>query len=406
MLLMGLMMAGTSSVDTLTATLLPITAKHFTDNVMFISVLVAMNRLCGFLVQPYAAWKSDRHRSASGRRRPFLLLGWPAVFVGVALVGALPYIVPEAYHRTLPVLAVLFAANLLMQAAVDFCYGSGDPLYGDNFAADSLGRANGVRMIVTSAVTLTMTFVFVSQADVHEFWPYAGALLFVSAAFLVARYGVSERMPDRMPPPATYNPFKPLLELRDPHTRQVAICGSAILVVLALSEMLHSLFVTETLGLSLADLGKITTAALAVSFVMAYPVGLLIDRVGPRAVMIVGFAAVGVMQMAFVFWVNDLTTLTFALVAFKVAWVFVYLPMMPLIFRNTPVERRGSIFAAVQTTRAGAATLATMLAGGLVQITESYRMCYFLAAVACLVGLVSAIRLTAPRRAAPLPALA
>ncbi|HEY1109920.1 MAG TPA: MFS transporter, partial [Opitutaceae bacterium] len=172
------------------------------------------------------------------------------------------------------------------------------------------------------------------------------------------------------------------------------------------SEMLHSLFVTETLGLSLADLGKITTAALAVSFVMAYPVGLLIDRVGPRAVMIVGFAAVGVMQMAFVFWVNNLTTLTLALVAFKVAWVFVYLPMMPLIFRNTPLERRGSIFAAVQTTRAGAATLATMLAGGLVQITESYRMCYFLAAVACLVGLVSAIRLTAPRRAAPLPALA
>lgn len=406
MLLMGLMMAGTSSVDTLTAMLLPITARHFTDNVVFISALVAMNRLCGFLVQPYAAWKSDRHRGAYGRRRPYLLVGWPAVFAGVAMVGALPFIVPEAYHRTLPVLAVLFAANLLMQAAVDFCYGSGDPLYGDNFAANSLGRANGVRMIVTSAVTLTMTFVFVRQADIHEFWPYAGALLFVTAAFLVACFGVRERRPERMPPPAAYHPFKPLLELRDPHTRQVAICGSSILVVLALSEMLHSLFVTETLGLSLDELGKITTAALAVSFVMAYPVGLLVDRVGPRAVMIAGFALVGIMQMAFVFWVSDLTTLTLALVAFKVAWVFVYLPMMPLLFRDTPPERRGSIFAAVQTARAGAATLATLLAGGLVQLTESYRMCYFLAGVACVVGLVSAFRLTAPRRTAPLAALA
>ncbi|MES2692321.1 MAG: MFS transporter [Verrucomicrobiota bacterium] len=406
MILMGLMMAGASSVDTLTATLLPITARHFTDNIAFIGWLVAMNRICGFLVQPYAAWKSDSYNGAGGRRRPFLMGGWPAVFLGVALVGALPYVTSTDHRHTLPILAVLFAANLLMQAAVDLCYGCGDTLYGDTFAADELGRANGVRMIVTTICSVAMTSLFVPLAEVNEFWPYAGALLFVAVAFLIARFGLRERVPLRLPPSAPYHPFKPLLELRDPHTRKVALCGASILVVHALTEMLHALFVTETLGLSLTALGGSTAAALVMSFAMPYPVGWLVDRVGPRVVMIAGFVLVALVEFAFVFWVNNLASLTIALVIFKVAWVVVHLPMMPLLFHDTPVERRGAIFAAVQTTRAGAASVAIVVAGELAAFTGSYRICYLLAGIVCVVGLVGALRLTAPKRTAAVPAMA
>ena len=405
MVLMGLMMAGAGTVDAVTANMLPITAKHFTDNITLIAVMVALNRICGFLVQPYAAWKSDRHQSPLGRRRPFLLGAWPAVFVSVALLGALPFLVPAAYHRTLVVVTTLFFINLVMQAALDMCYGTGDPMYGDTFVSGELGRANGIRMIVTAVVAVGMTRVFVPLADMHEFWPYAGAMFFVAISYLVARFGLRETVPPVLPPKERYNPLRPLAELRNPQTRNVAICASAVLVALALTEMLHSLFVTETLGFSKTVLGTTTAAALVVSFAMPYPVGWLVDRIGARTVLIAGFALVAVVEAAFVFWVNDLTSLYIGLILFKASWVIVHLPIVPLMFHNTPAERRGSIFAAVQMTRAAVTSGATILAGLLAHVASSYRMCYLVAGVVSLVGLFGAFRLAPAKRGEPMPVL-
>ncbi len=406
MVVMGLMMAGAGTVDAITATMLPITAKHFTDNITIIGIMVALNRVCGFLIQPYAAWKSDGHRSAAGRRRPFLLGAWPAVFVSIALLGAMPFIVPVDYQRTALVVSGFFMVNLIMQIGLDVCYGTGDPMYGDTFTSGELGRANGVRMIVTAVVGVGMTSIFVPLADTHEFWPYAGGMLFVAGSFLVVRFCIRENIPSDQPPRRRYNPLKPLVELRDPQTRNVAICGSAVLVSLALTEMLHALFVTETLGFSKTVLGNTTTAALIVSFVMPFPVGWLVDRIGARVVLIAGFIMLAVVELAFVFWVEDLVSLTLGLIAFKAAWVMVHLPIVPLMFHNAPPERRGSIFAAVQMTRAGVTSLATILAARLADIADSYRMCYLVASVVCLIGLIGACRLASSKRPQVVPALA
>lgn len=406
MLVMGAMMAGASTVDTITANMLPITAKHFTGNIALIAFMVALNRICGFLVQPYAAWKSDSHLGTQGRRRPFLLAAWPAVWLSVALLGAMPFLVPGLEHGALWMVALIFFVNLVMQASLDVCYGAGDPMYGDTFTSGDLGRANAVRMIVVATAGIAMTCVFVPLADRHEFWPYAGALFFVTISYIVARVAVKETIPGKLPRPARYDPLKPLAELRNPRTRQVAICGSAVLVTLALTEMLHALFVTETLGFSKTVLGQTTTAALIVSFIVPYPVGLLVDRVGPRVVLIAGFVMVAAVEAAFVFWVNDLASLYVGLILFKVSWVVVHLPIVPLMYHDAPAERRGSIFAAVQMTRAAAASVATVLAGALAGWSSSYRVCYLVAGVVCLVGIAGALRLTPPKRSGALPAMA
>src|SRR5688500_6548319 len=157
MFLMGVMMAGAGTVDAITANMLPITAKHFTGNVALIGGIVAVNRICGFLVQPYAAWRSDRHRSPQGRRRPFLLVAWPTVFACIALLGVLPFIVPDAYHTALWVLVAFFVINLVMQAGLDVCYGTADPMYGDTFTSGDIGRANGIRMIIGAMVGVAIT---------------------------------------------------------------------------------------------------------------------------------------------------------------------------------------------------------------------------------------------------------
>lgn len=391
MVIVGLMMAGAGTIDAITANLLPITAKHFTSNVGLIGVMVALNRVCGFLVQPYAAWKSDRHRSAGGRRRPFLLVAWPAVLCSVVLLGALPYLVPPEYHHTLVVIGALFLLNLIMQAFLDVCYGSGDPLYGDCFVAGEIGRANGVRFVMSSLVALLMTGLFVPLADKSEIYPYLGAMLFAGLSWAMAAFFLKERLPDSQPPPQRYAPWKPLEELRNPHVRKICVVASAVLVVLALTEMLHALFVTETLGLSKTVLGLTTTVGLVLSLVCGYPLGTVVDRVGARQVLMVGFAILIVVELGFVFWVHDLVSLSICLALFKLGWLAVHLPVVPLMFHDTPAGRRGSIFAAVQMTRAGVTSAVTIAVGFLADVTNSYRVCYLVAAAVCVVGLVGAM---------------
>lgn len=406
MLLMGLMMAGGSTVDAITATMLPITAKHFTGSVTLITVMVALNRIFGFVVQPYAAWKSDSYVSARGRRRPFLLGAWPVVFASLALLGALPHIVPEGMHQALAIVVLLFVINLVMQAGLDVCYGTGDPMYGDKFSGGVLGRATGVRLIVVSIVGVILAKVFIPLADQHEFWPYAGAMLFVGVAWGVATFFIREEIPADLPKPGRYDPLKPLVELRNPQTRNVAIVASAVLVALALTEMLHALFVTETLGFSKTVLGNTTTAGIIVSLAVSYPVGWLADRIGARTVLIAGFLLVIAVEAAFVFWVDDLTSLYVCLVGFKVAWLIVHVPVVPLMFHNTPPARRGSIFAAVQMTRAVVTSVTTLIAGVLADVVSSYRMCYLVAGLVCVVGLCAAFRLAPMKRAEAVPVAA
>jgi Na+/melibiose symporter-like transporter len=279
-------------------------------------------------------------------------------------------------------------------------------MYGDTFTAGNLGRAAGVRHIVTSSVGITMLFVFLPLADRHEIWPYVGALVFVAIAWGVATFGIREIVPPNLPAPQRYDPLRPLAELRDPHTRNVALVASAVLITLALTEMLHALFVTETLGFSKTVLGLTTTAGFVVSLVCSYPVGWFADRFGPRAVLMAGFALLAGVEAAFFFWVDDLASLYACMIGFKISWLIVHVPIVALIYNKTPPERRGSIFAAVQMTRAAVTSGATVIAGFLADLTGSYRVCYLIAGLVCFAGFAGASRLTSVKRSARVPALA
>ncbi|HRE84039.1 MAG TPA: MFS transporter [Opitutaceae bacterium] len=393
MALMGVMMGGAGTVDALTATMIPITARHFTDDAGLIAVLVALNRVCGFVVQPYVAWKSDRYVSHRGRRRPFLLVAWPVTLFAVGALGVLPMIVPEEIQHTVFLLGLLFLVNLALQATLDACYGAADPLYGDTFAARELGRAQGARVIASNAIVFSMTAFFVPLADIHEFYPYLGSMFFLGVSTLIAMFFLSERVPSVLPKPERYHPLKPLRELANPHTRHVALVASAVLVTLGVTEMLHALFVTETLGFSKTVLGLSTAASLVIGVIFSYPLGVLVDRWGGRRVLVVGFAAMMLVELGFVFWVDDLVSLSITLILFKIAWLVVHIPVVPLMFQGTPEEHRGSVFAAVQMTRAGATSAAVIAAGFLVDYVGSYRMCYLVGAAVCLIGLYGALRL-------------
>lgn len=393
MVLLGAMAAGGTTVDVITGTMLPITARHFTADIGLIGIMVALNRIFGFVAQPYAAWKSDRHRSAAGRRRPFLMFGWGATLLSVATLGALPFLFPAAMHHTFVAVAVFFMVNLAMQACLDVAFGCTEPLYGDTFTGGDLGRASAFRGIAANGASIFMTAIAIPLADRNEYWPYLGAVGFLALSLVVTACAIREEPVAKALPPERYNPFRPLAELRDPKIASVAMVASATLVTLGLTEMLHSLFVIETLGLSKTVLGWTVSVGIVASLLLSYPIGLLVDRFGPGRVLVVGFVFVGMVELAFVTMVQSALTLCLVTVLWRVGWNLINIPITPLIFQHATPERRGSVFAGVQTTRAVVTSLATLGAGFLADRFDSYRVCYLIAAAMCVPGLWGAWRL-------------
>jgi Na+/melibiose symporter-like transporter len=399
MFMLAMIAAGSGAVDMLTGIMLPVTMRHFTADAAFIGVMLAFNRLFGFLVQPYVAWRGDHARSRLGRRRAWLLLGYPLTLLAVLTLGALPHLITGEARTLLWAITAVFVTNLVLQAALDVTYGSLDPLYGDTFRPDRLGRAGAWRNYVGIGMSFLLLYVLVPLADRNEFIPYAGVAALLGVAWFFSwRFREDPTLP--LAPRETYNPLKPLARLRDPSIRRGAIIGAAALSTNAVGGLFHSLYVTEKLGLTLTDLGHASVVSMFVSIAVTYPCGRLIDRYGPRPALIAGFGSAALLGVVTTLFLRDRTGLYVLSSLGATGSILMMLGIAPMVYGAAAPERRGEVFGTVQATRAATATLVTLLGGKLAQLSGDYRATYLLGAALALVGLWFAFQL--PARASKL----
>jgi MFS family permease len=395
---LGLLHAGFITVDRLTDTMLPITARHFTSNIAVIGLLLAFHRVCGCFVQPYAAWKSDRHRSPAGRRRPFFLGALPPLLAAVCLLGALPRLAHGRLAVAIGALLALVVLDIAMQAGQAVGLGCVDPLYGDTFGQAELGRASGVRHCCQNIAGFGMAFVAMPLADSNEFYPYAWTALFLVIAW-AATVGLREPMPRPAPPDERYDPLRPLVELKDPYYAGIAFLATACLVSGALINMLHCLYVTESLHLSKGILGRSNALGIVVALACSYPIGAAIDRWGPRRVQGAGFVLLGITALLLAYAVHGALGVYLVAIPWALGTDCVNLPVIPMLYGGAPADRRGSIFGAVQSVRALVTFVALLLGGELAQWSGSYRVCYVAGACACAAGFAGLVLLPTRRTA-------
>jgi Major Facilitator Superfamily. len=372
MVSMGTMVAGFVSVDAITNNMVPITARHFTDSPLFIAFLVALNRLFGFLVQPYVAWKSDRIRTRWGRRRPFLILGLPGTCVALLLLGVMPFVFEAESRHALPTLILLLIANVGLQFFQDVNWGSQEPLYADTFRHQVLGRAVAIRSYAIQFVYLFMNYFAMKWADTHEFIPYLCASVLVLISFVMVLWVIKER---EFPPPENVKPYNPLAHLgllfRNADYLKVSLIGAFGLMLPAAFYLFHPLFVTRTLGLTKGQLGEALAVVPIVALIVSFPAGYLIDRYGPRGITAIGFFAVALVAWDIAYWVHDYNGLMIAMVGYGAAHVLISLPMTPLVFQYASEQERGTIFGLIQFVRGFSAFVFSLLIGWIVQFSSS-----------------------------------
>lgn len=373
MLILAMMAAGFSSVELITNNLIPITCRHFTDNAFIIAAILATNRLFGFVVQPYVCWKSDYVRTRYGRRRPFFLVGLPLTIVSLLLVGLLPFVITGDARHTMAALAVVVIVNVFMQAVVDINWGSLEPLYADTFHQEQLGRASSIRQIAGQLVNLVMVAYVLGWADLNEFYPYLFSAACVGFALCLMIFVIREQPAGDPPPAVRYNPaahFSLLTQNRD-YAKLAFICAANLVLPAALF-LFTPLYVTDTLGLSKGDLGRVQVAGPFLNIALAFPIGWLVDYLGPKWVMAGGFICYGVAFTGMALWVHDFWTLFTFMTVFGVAQVVALMPMTAMVFQYTSANERGQVFGIIQFTRAFSAFVLSLGLGWAVQFADSY----------------------------------
>lgn len=291
-------------MDQLEPRVLPIVLKSHGATDKEIAIIIgSITALFNLLVTPVVSYRSDRKRSRWGRRIPYLLWASPfiAVFLGLTpfapeitdwllripavrtVLESLPVSSPVIV--TYGVLAVLFQGFHMVVASVFFY------LFRDVVPEQFLGRFLALFRVVGSFATFILNYWLLGMAHTHTKEIFIGIGLACGIGFLLMCYFVRE---------GDYPPLETNAERAAAGSSGVLRAGrifiaesfnapiywwtyiARMMIYAAVTVQAFLVFFPQReLGLTLDQVGKLSSWASFVWLPLAFPLGWAIDRWGP-----------------------------------------------------------------------------------------------------------------------------
>jgi MFS family permease len=270
------------------------------------------------LVGPLVSYWSDRHRGPRGRRIPFLL--YPAPFVTLSMIG-LAYSPPigawlhgvldgspDTVNQTIVLVMALFWTVFEISAVVSNALFNG--LINDVVPRDMLGRFYGMFRAVSLGAGIFFNYGLIGHADTHYTPILAGIGILYGVGFSLMCLRVKEG--DYPPPPPAregnlaVNLFRDYW--RDCFTRPYYLLVFVFLALANLSFIpvnTFSIRAAKAYDMSMETYGIFLVVTYIISFVAAFPLGWLADRVHPIRVGIGMMAAYAIVAAGGFLFVQD-----------------------------------------------------------------------------------------------------
>ena len=147
-----------------TVNALAFTAKRFTDDTRLIALVTSIEFGISFLIGPICNYLSDRIWTRLGRRRPFIVIGWGAIGIAMALVPMMP-----TYGA---LVTLIVGYTLIGDIATPL-----EPLCMEVVPPAQRARSMSVRMIMVQACALLYFQVLFPRFDDHLQIPAAIPLI-------------------------------------------------------------------------------------------------------------------------------------------------------------------------------------------------------------------------------------
>ena len=319
----------------------------------FTSVLIgSVPAAIALFVSPIVSFKSDRHRGNWGRRIPFLLFSIPLGSVALAGIAFSPFIGKLAHrfpaiHSLAPETLVLFSLAFFW-VVYDFAGIVGGSVFGgllnDVVPQHFLGRMFGAFRVVSLAAGIIFNHWVYGGAEVEYFWILIAIAVLTAVGCTAMCFGVREgEYPP--PPPIHASPgVATFVVAAKGYFREclghsyywwlfifVILCG-----LVAVPVNSFAIYYSLQLHMPPQEYGDCIATTFAISLILAYPLGALVDLVHPLRA---GLVALGLYAIATLwggFFSRDSHTFAIALIAHGVTSGIVVTTTASLTLRMFP----------------------------------------------------------------------
>jgi MFS family permease len=269
----------------------PLLREHITSAAV-VGLLMGMDNILGFFIQPWMGNRSDRTRTSWGRRIPYLLVGMP-------LAALLFVIIPHAAGSLPLLILVMFGYALVANSFKPIA----ESLLPDFVPPERRSRANAVVKIAASLTVMVAALISIFLIDTHPKLSFAipAVLMVVSLVVLAANVRDSrspayraaldeEREQDGAAAPGVRVRDTVRDIVRDSDRSRLLVIVSILLFggAWAASRALITPYGMEVLGMTAGEAGGLTLPGGVAFIVAAYPVARLAERFGRLRVMAVG----------------------------------------------------------------------------------------------------------------------
>ncbi len=378
-------------------TLMPLCLKEFGLSNAMIGLLVGgIPAMVNVFANPFFGFRSDRLRTAIGRRKPFILIGIPGLALSLMILGMLPLAAPavaQACFNWFSPRAFLLVATafflVLFQVFNNMGMSTFFYLCADVVPGRLIGKFMSILMLFNAAGGFFFSYVMMPLADRMMPLVFIAEGLLLLIAFGVVFWKVREgRYP--LPPPKDGN----FIEGVRSFFRECFSCrfyvllflGFAINDVSTLCRGNFSSIFAQTLDMDLTAIGRVLGYGTIVSAFLSIPLSFLVDRIKPLRVYMGGAILIVLVNIWSFFYVDSSSTYTVAMVAAATVYALQTASQLPCYVALFPKNRYGQFSAANAIFSTGLVALFSYGSGQFIDWMGEYRYMYAWDAVFTAVG--------------------
>lgn len=387
--------------------LLQLLLKRFSASDLLTGVLVSsLPAGVALIFSPIISYKSDRFRSRWGRRIPFLLFTTPITALTMMGLASSPWLgerlhlalgahSPGINSCTLFFFGVCWTIFEFATIAANALFGA---LVNDVVPQAVIGRFFGMFRVLSLIAGMIFNRWIFGKAETYYAWIFVGMGLLYGIGFTIMCLTVKEG--EYPPPPSVedvHGKRQGFLPAAKTYFHECFghpyylwyFAGSALATVSMSPVYIFGVTYAKTLGLSTDDYGKYMFWTFLISLCLAYPLGVIADRIHALRLTIISLAV----YSAAMFWggafARNPSNFAIALIAFGVISGIFWTAVAGLPQRLLPRSRFAEMAAALGIINSVCAIALPFALGAFLDYTKHvYRYTFVVSGVLSLLGLI------------------
>ena len=298
--------------------------QHNSSNTLMTALVTVLPAIIGILLVPVVSYRSDRYRSRLGRRLPFLIIPTPIAALAIIGIGFAPLLGRELHALLGPlgmsvdacVLTVfaLFWTIFECMAIVTLYIFTG--LINDVVPKGLLGRFYGLFRTISLGAGIMFNSMIFKLTETHLQEIFIGVGVFYGIGFTLMCLMVREgEYPEPAPeegggrPPGLANSVRIYFVECFSHAHYLWVFGALSMAVMVTGPFsifnAYSQWYAGSLGMPKSTLGNLTATAFAVSMVLAFFIGWVVDKTSALKVSMVSIGVYAIATLGGYFVTTD-----------------------------------------------------------------------------------------------------